>query len=138
MPTEKQLANLQPNIKTKEQAQRLGRKGGMVSQQRRKAKKREQEEWATLLSATMKQGKAEKLECLKEANNKNLTISEAMKVKLVSEALKGNIRAYEIIMHYAGADEETEDSREQEQRDDSNTFIQALEGKVEGVWSDEE
>lgn len=59
-----------------------------------------------------------------------------MKVKLITEALKGNIKAYECIMRYAGADEEDTSAGEPEQQTD-NTFINALNARAEDLWKDE-
>lgn len=132
------LKNLKPNIKSREQAQKMGSKGGKVAQANKKARKREQEEWAELLSLAMDKGDIEELGCLKEAKTKNMTVSKAMKVKLVTEALKGNYKAYELIMRYAGAEEKDED--EQEQNNETvtdNSFIKALNTRAEELWKDE-
>ena len=132
------LKNLQPNIKSREQAQKMGSKGGKVTQERRRTRHKEQEEWAELLSLAMDKGDIEELDSLKEAKTKNMTVSKAMKVKLVTEALKGNYKAYELIMRYAGAEEKEE---EQEQTGNEtatdNSFIKALNTRAEELWKDE-
>lgn len=134
----KSLENLQPNIKTTEQAQKMGSKGGKVSQAKRKARKKEQEEWKTLLGLAMERGEAEEIECLKDAKSKNMTVGKAMKVKLITEALKGNIRAYETIMHYYGADEkEEEQDQDGNESTTDNSFIKALNARAEDLWKDE-
>lgn len=136
---EKSRENLQPNIKTTEQAQKMGSKGGKVAQANRKAKQREREEWAELLSLAMDKGEAEDVTYLREAKTKNMTVSKAMKVKLVTEALKGNFRAYELIMRYAGAEEKDEDEQEQNNNENAtdNSFIKALNTRAEELWKDE-
>lgn len=137
---EKSLENLEKGnkITSTEQARILGSKGGQVSQANRKARKREQEEWAELLSLAMDKGDIEDLGCLKEAKTKNMTVSKAMKVKLVTEALKGNYKAYELIMRYAGADEKDEDEQEQNNETATdNSFIKALNTRAEELWKDE-
>lgn len=133
------LANLQPNIKSREQAQKMGSKGGTISQANRKARKREQEEWAELLSLAMDSGEAEDISHLKEAKSKNMTVSKAMKVKLITEALKGNLKAYECIMRYAGAEEKEEDEQEQNNNETAtdNSFIKALNTRAEELWKNE-
>ena len=136
------LKNLKPNESTQftsgRQAVENGRKGGQVAQANRKARKREQEEWAELLSLAMNDGTEEEIESLKDAKTKNLSISKAMKIKLITEALKGNIKAYECIMRYAGAEEKEE---EQEQTNNEpttdNSFIRALNTRAEELWKDE-
>ena len=136
------LKNLKPNESTQftsgRQAVENGRKGGQVAQANRKARQREQEEWAELLSIAMESGAAEDISHLKEAKTKNMTVSKAMKVKLITEALKGNIKAYECIMRYAGA-EEKEDEQEQNGNETTtdNSFIKALNTRAEELWENE-
>ena len=136
------LKNLKPNESTQftsgRQAVENGRKGGQVAQANKKARKREQEEWAELLGLAMDKGDIEELGCLKEAKTKNMTVSKAMKVKLVTEALKGNYKAYELIMRYAGAEEKDEDEQEQNNETATdNSFIKALNTRAEELWKDE-
>lgn len=134
------LKNLQPNIKSREQAQIMGSKGGKVAQANRKARQREREEWAELLSLAMNDGTEEEIDSLKDAKTKNLSISKAMKIKLITEALKGNIKAYECIMRYAGAEEKEEDEQEQNGSNEptpDNSFIRALNTRAEELWANE-
>lgn len=136
------LKNLKPNESTQftsgRQAVENGRKGGQVAQANKKARKREQEEWAELLSLAMESGAAEDIAYLKEAKTKNMTVSKAMKVKLITEALKGNFKAYELIMRYAGAEEKDEDEQEQNNETATdNSFIKALNTRAEELWKDE-
>ena len=135
------IANLKPNESTQftsgRQAVENGRKGGQVAQANRKAKQREREEWAELLSLAMDKGDIEELGCLKEAKTKNMTVSKAMKVKLVTEALKGNYRAYELIMRYAGAEEQDEEPEQNNETATDNSFIKALNTRAEELWKDE-
>ena len=138
---EKSLENLEKGnkITSTEQARILGSKGGKVAQANRKARKREQEEWAELLSLAMDSGEAEDISHLKEAKSKNLTVSKAMKVKLITEALKGNLKAYECIMRYAGAEEKEDDEQEQNNGEATtdNSFIKALNTRAEELWANE-
>lgn len=138
---EKSRENLEKGnkITSTEQARMLGSKGGKTTQARRRVKQREQEEWAELLSLAMDKGDIEELGCLKEAKTKNMTVSKAMKVKLVTEALKGNYKAYELIMRYAGAEEKDEDEQEQNNNENAtdNSFIKALNTRAEELWKDE-
>ncbi len=137
------LANLKPNESTQftsgRQAVESGRKGGQVAQANRKARQREKEEWAELLSLAMDSGEAEDISHLKEAKTKNMTVSKAMKVKLITEALKGNLKAYECIMRYAGAEEKEEDEQEQNNGEATtdNSFIKALNTRAEELWKNE-
>lgn len=141
---EKSLENLkQGNPPTQftsgQSAVENGRKGGLSTAAKKKARQREQEEWAELLSLAMDKGDAEDVSYLKEAETKNLSVSKAMKVKLITEALKGNFRAYELIMRYAGAEEKEEDEQEQNNNETAtdNSFIKALNTRAEELWKDE-
>ena len=137
------LANLKPNVSTQfksgSEAVENGRKGGLKAQENRRTRKKEQEEWAMLLSLAMESGTTEDISCLKDAKSKNMTIGKAMKVKLITEALKGNIKAYECIMRYAGAEEKEEDEQEQNNGEATtdNSFIKALNTRAEELWKNE-
>lgn len=137
------LANLKPNestqFKSGQNAVENGRKGGLKAQENRRTRKKEQEEWAELLSLALDKGIEEDITHLKEAKTKNLTVSKAMKVKLITEALKGNFKAYELIMRYAGAEEKEEDEQEQNnnETDTENSFIKALNTRAEELWKNE-
>lgn len=135
------LKNLEKGKETQFSGERAaieGSKGGKVSQAKRKARKKEQEEWETLLSLAMERGEAEEIECLKDAKSKNMTVGKAMKIKLITEALKGNIKAYETIMHYYGADEkEEEQDQDGNESTTDNSFIKALNARAEDLWKDE-
>ncbi len=138
------LKNLKPNestqFKSGRDAVENGRKGGLKAQANRRARQREREEWAELLSLAMNDGTEEEIESLKDAKTKNLSISKAMKIKLITEALKGNIKAYECIMRYAGAEEKEEDEQEQNNSNETTTessFIKALNTRAEELWKDE-
>lgn len=119
-----------------ERAVEMGKKGNKVRQENLRTKKAEQEEWAMLLNLALKNGKIEEITSLKDANGKNLKVSKAMKIKLISKALHGDIKAYETIMHYAGCEMPTDEERAESERA-TNLFIQALEVKARDVWTDE-
>ena len=136
------LKNLKPNestqFKSGREAVENGRKGGLKAQANRKARQREKEEWAELLSLAMNDGTEEEIESLKDAKTKNLSISKAMKIKLITEALKGNIKAYECIMRYAGAEEKDEEVQENnDEPTQDNSFIRALNTRAEELWANE-
>lgn len=112
----------------------IQRAGGIASGKARSAKAREKEEWARLLSMAMNSGTAEDIESLADAKKKNLSISTAMKIKLITEALKGNIKAYEIIQRYAGAEEP---EPIEQQQNGGNGFVDALNKAAAEVWANE-
>ncbi|MGN0533025.1 MAG: hypothetical protein ACI4IK_01585 [Eubacterium sp.] len=133
------LKNLEKGKATQFSGERAaieGSKGGKATARNKKAKQREAEEWAELLSLAMNEGIEEDITSLKDAKTKNISISKAMKLKLITEALKGNIKAYECIMRYAGADEE-EPATQEEERQEDNSFIKALNARAEDLWKNE-
>lgn len=120
---------------TEAEQRQLQRAGGIASGKARSAKAREREEWQRLLSMAMNSGDAVEIKSLADAKKANLSISTAMKVKLITEALKGNLKAYEIIQRYAGAEEPEPQETSQGQ---SNSFVDALNSKAAEVWANED
>ena len=122
-------------VRTKEEARERGRAGGIASGIARRARAKERQEWQELFKLALRNGDKEKIKSLSDAKGKNMAISKAMKVKLVTEALKGNLKAYELIMHYAGLDEP--DSAETAAEQTNQSFMDALNEKASEVWEDE-
>lgn len=120
--------------RSKSEARELGRKGGIASGKARSIKAREKEEWMELLSLPMKSGKVDKIESLADVKGANLTVSKAMKAKIVSEVLKGNLRAYELLLRCVGMDEPEPQEPTQGQ---ANGFIEALNNTAAEVWANE-
>lgn len=83
---------------------------------------------------TLKDGKADKIKNLAEAKGANLTISDALLVKLVTMALGGNIKAMNKLMELLGMDNPTPPEGPQEQ---SSGFVNALNDTAEEVWANE-
>ena len=119
---------------TESEERELQRKGGKNSGKARSIKAREKEEWMELLSLPMKTGKPDKVKSLADVKGANLTVSKAMKAKLVTEVLKGNLRAYELLMRLIGMEEPEPQEASQTQ---SNGFVNALNDTAEGVWANE-
>ena len=119
---------------TQAEQREIQRAGGIASGKARGARAREKEEWARLLSMAMSSGEAEDIQSLADAKKANLSISTAMKIKLITEALKGNIKAYETIYRYAGAEEPEAPEASQGQ---SSGFVDALNKKAAEVWASE-
>lgn len=120
--------------RSKSEARELGRKGGINSGKTRSIKAKEKEEWMELLSLPMKSGKVDKIKSLADVKGANLTVSKAMKAKIVAEVLKGNLRAYELLLRCVGMDEPEppEDPRGQ-----ASGFVNALCNTAAEVWDDE-
>ena len=119
---------------TEAEQRELQRAGGIASGKARSARAREKEEWARLLSMAMNNGESEDIQSLADAKKANLSISTAMKIKLITEALKGNIKAYETIYRYAGAEEPEPQEASQSQH---SGFVDALNQKAAEVWANE-
>ena len=84
--------NLIPtNKRSKEEAKRLGKKGGIASGKARREKKTLRQCLEILLKKKMK-----------GENGETITGAEALTTKLFSEALKGNVKAFEVIRDTAG------------------------------------
>lgn len=129
------LANLKKGKRFErgdDETRKAGKSGGINSGETRRTKKTEAEEWAQLLSLAMEDGEDEDITSFKGIQGKNITVSKAMKAKMIALALKGDIRAFELVMKYAQTEDETVTPESEE-----SSFIKALNGAAE-VWSDDE
>lgn len=134
MANEENLRPLGSDKLTKSEQREIQRKGGIASGKARSIKAKEKEEWMELLSLPMKDGKLDKIKSLADVKGANLTVSKAMKAKLVAEVLKGNLRAYELLLRCVGMDEPELPEAPQGQ---ASGFVSALNDTAEGVWSNE-
>lgn len=115
---------------TVEEASRGG-KNSVISRNRRK---KDLEEWDELLSLPMKDGDLDELKSIAGIKGANLTLSKQLKAVLIREALKGNLKAYELLLRCTGMDEPEPQEAPQEQ---SNGFVNALNGIAAEVWANE-
>ena len=120
--------------RTVSEERELQSKGGKNSGRTRSIKAREKAEWEELLSLPMKSGKVDKIKSLADVKGANLTVSKAMKAKIVSEVLKGNLRAYELLLRCVGMDEPEPQEPSQGQ---GNSFVDALNNTAAEVWANE-
>ena len=134
MANEENLKPLGSDKLTKSEQREIQRKGGIASGKARSIKAREKAEWEELLSLPMKSGKVDKIKSLADVKGANLTVSKAMKAKIVSEVLKGNLRAYELLLRCVGMEEPEPQESPQSV---SNGFADALNGTAAEVWADE-
>ena len=139
MANENSMKNLMPieevnSRRTREQHSADSRKGGIASGKARSIKAREKAEWEELLSLPMKTGKVDKIKSLADVKGANLTVSKAMKAKIVAEVLKGNLRAYELLLRCVGIDEPEPMESPQ---DNANSFVDALNNTAAEVWANE-
>lgn len=85
----------------------------------------------------MANGKKENPKSFFDADLKNLSVSDAMKIELIKKVLHGgkdSLSAYEAVMKYSGI--QGEDNAEPQEDNSIETFLDALNKKAEDVWSD--
>ena len=120
--------------RSKAEARELGRKGGIASGKARSANAEMRKRLEQIIKMTLKEGKADKIKNLADAKGANLTISDALLVKLVTMALSGNIKAINKLMELIGMDNQEPQEAPQSA---SNSFIQALNDSAMEVWANE-
>ena len=127
--------NLIPNsMRSPSEVRENGRKGGKRSGEVRSANAEMRKRLEQIVKMTLKEGKADKIKNLAEAKGANLTVSDALLVKLVTMALGGNIKAISKLMELLGMDNQTPPEAPQEQ---SNSFVNALNDTAAEVWANE-
>ena len=127
--------NLIPmNERTKSEQREIARKGGIASGKARSANAEMRKRLEQMLKMTLHEGKADKIKTLADAKGANLTISDALIVKLVTMALGGNIKAMNKLTELL--DTSNTEAQEAPQSVTSG-FIDALNGTAAEVWADE-
>ncbi len=101
--------NLKPftSDQSHEEAVKNGRKGGKASGKARRERRRFEETLRIMLTLPSKQGKvtdAAKLKTLSkdELEAANLTVQDKIVVRLINEAMRGSVKAYEAIRDQMG------------------------------------
>ena len=127
--------NLIPNSERtpserRENARKAGKRSGEVRSANAEMRKRLEQ----IVKMTLHDGKADKIKNLADAKGANLTISDALLVKLVTMALSGNIKAMNKLMELIGMDSQEPPEAPQSA---SNSFIQALNDSAAEVWANE-
>ena len=119
---------------SREEAVKNGRKGGIASGKARSANAEMRKRLEQIMKMTLHDGKADKIKTLADAKGANLTISDALIVKLVTMALGGNIKAMNKLTELL--DTGNTEAQEAPQSVTSG-FIDALNGTAMEVWADE-
>lgn len=119
-----------------EEAARNGKKGGDQSGKARRRKKLLKDTVNMLLALPMQEGQLDKLTDLKSIKDKNITVEEAMVLKQIQNAMKGDLRAFESIIALSEAHNKTGEQPKAQETD--NAFIEALNGKAAEAWNDAE
>ena len=92
-------------FKSGSQAVEAGRKGGIASGESKRRKREAKEIMEILLSMQIKGGKGSDIEGIKnfmDMQGKNITVEEAMHLKVVQKALKGDLNAYDRALAIVG------------------------------------
>ena len=99
--------NLKPftSDQDREEAAKNGRKGGIASGEARRRKREAKEIMEIFLSMQIKDGKGSDIEGIRnfmDMPGKNITVEEAMHLKVVQKALKGDLNAYDRALAIVG------------------------------------
>lgn len=104
MANEQNLTQAGKSLST-EEAQRMGRKGGIASAKARKEKKALKDTLEELLAMPIKDGKSQDIDKIKSIagiKGKNITMQEAIMVAMLNKAAKGDVRAAEYVRDTIG------------------------------------
>ena len=117
-----------------EEAVKNGRKGGIASGIARRQNADLRKRLKEIANMALRDGKIDDITTLADAKNANLSISDALLVKLVLMALNGNIKAMNTLMGMLGND--PTEAQEAPQSVTSG-FMDALNGTAAEVWANE-
>lgn len=126
----------QTQFRSGEEAARNGKKGGDQSGKARRRKKLLKDTVNMLLALPMQEGQLDRLTDLKSVKDKNITVEEAMVLKQIQNAMKGDLRAFESIIALSESHNKTGEQPKEQETD--NAFIEALNGKAAEAWNDAE
>lgn len=128
--------NLKPftSDQSREEAKKNGTKGGKKSGEVRSANAEMRKRLEAIVKMTLREGKADKVKNLADAKGANLTVSDAVLIKLVTMAMGGNLKAMDRLMALLGMDEPEPPEGQQGQ---SSGFVGALNDTAAEVWADE-
>ena len=132
MANEKNL--IENSKRTPSELREITKKGGIESGKSRRRKKLLKDTVNMLLALPLKDGKLDKLTDMQTINGKNITVEEAMVLKQIQKALKGDLRAFESLVDLSGSHNSKVEKAQKPETD--NTFINALNGKAAEAWND--
>lgn len=124
------------NQRTPSELREITQKGGVASGKARRRKKLLKDTVNMLLALPMQEGQLDRLTDLKSIKDKNITVEEAMVLKQIQNAMKGDLRAFESIIALSEAHNKTGEQPKAQETD--NAFIEALNGKAAEAWNDAE
>lgn len=127
--------NLIPmNERTKSEQREIARMGGIESGKVRKQNADLKKRIKEIANMALRDGDIDEIKTLADAKSANLSIADALLVKLVAMALNGNIKAMNTLMGMLGND--PTEAQETPQSVTSG-FMDALNGTAAEVWADE-
>ena len=127
--------NLIPmNERTKSEQREIARMGGIESGRVRKQNADIRKRLREIVNMPLNDGDIKDIKTLADAKGANLSISDALVVKLVTMALSGNIKAMNKVMELLGND--PTEAQEAPQSVTSG-FVEALNGTAMEVWANE-
>ena len=128
--------NLKPftSDQSHEEAVKNGSKGGKKSGEVRSVNAAMRKRLEQITKMTLREGKADKIKNLAAAKGANLTVSDAMLIKLVTMAMSGNLKAMDRLFELLGMDSPEPPEPTQSQ---SNSFVEALNHTAAEVWANE-
>lgn len=94
-------------IRTENEAREKGRKGGIASGKARREKKAMKDIVEIVLQMPLQNGKKTSVESIKNlasAKGQNISVQEALVLKLTQKALSGDIKALRLLLEMAGQD----------------------------------
>lgn len=98
----KNLTDITEKNLSKDEMSANGRKGGVASGRARKEKRDMRKRIQEIFDMTISDGKEGRFKNLSEANGKNLSVLDAVILKQVQKAIKGDTRALEFLRDTAG------------------------------------
>ena len=119
---------------SREEAVKNGRKGGIASGIARRQNADIRKRLREIVNMPLNDGEIKDIQTLADAKGANLSISDAIVVKLVTMALSGNIKAMNKVTELLGND--PTEAQEAPQSVTSG-FVDALNGTAMEVWADE-
>lgn len=138
--------NLKPftSNQSREEAVKNAQKGGIESGKSRRRKKLLRETVEMLIKLPLYEGQLDKLTSIENIKSgkaaqgeqpTNMTVEEAMILKQINRAMKGDLNALKFILSLYAQQQEKPTDRSTEANTDS-TFIDALNGKAAEAWDD--
>ena len=124
--------NMRP-VRSKAEAKRRGRNGGIKSGEARRRKRDMRETFRDLLDMPLKEGDLDEVTALAGANRKNVTVGEAIALIMANKAIKGDVKAAEFVRDTSGQKPSSQVQLTTESKEASADFMELVEGiKADG------